>query len=175
MSVPLEQSQKVRKLAQDYMLRSGMAPADLARHIGFAYSTTRLFLTGKYANLCHEAGVSRAILEFLERNPLAAAESFTGKIYETGAVKTIRQVFAQLLDRPRLHAVRAAGLGEDGHCTVPDCRAQCEVEPAADFPRILPGQNHAARPAAACGLCVRLRSAHCHRASNRQSSLRVPR
>jgi DNA transposition AAA+ family ATPase len=107
MTGPNEHSQRVLKLALDFIGRTGMTPADFAGRVGYAYSTMQLFLTGKYTPAQSDAHICAAILQFLEHNPLASPEEFTGKIYETGAVKTMRKVFASLMERPRVYMIYA--------------------------------------------------------------------
>ena len=40
--------EEVRQIARGFLLRTGMAPADFARRIGYHYATFNQFLTGKY-------------------------------------------------------------------------------------------------------------------------------
>jgi len=51
MTDPTEHRQRVKALAVDFITRTGMAPADFARRIGYAYSTVQLFLTDKYTTM----------------------------------------------------------------------------------------------------------------------------
>lgn len=102
-----ENPKHIRALALDFITRTGMAPADFAQRIGYAYSTTKLFLTDKLSTMASEANICAAVLSFLENNPLAAPDEFTGRIYETGSVKMMRSVFANLLDRPRIYMLYA--------------------------------------------------------------------
>ena len=107
MNIPSEQSKRVQELARGFIARTGMAPADFASRVGYSLSAMQMFLGGKYATVAKDAGLCSAILNFLEHSPLAAPDEFTGTIYETGAVQVMRQVFASLLDRPRVYMVYA--------------------------------------------------------------------
>jgi len=107
MTTPGEHSQHVRTLAQSFISRTGMAPADFARHIGYAYSTMQQFLSGRYSSLASERNICEAIVQYVEHNPLTSPEEFIGRIYETGAVAAMRKVFADLLQRPQMYMVYA--------------------------------------------------------------------
>jgi len=90
---------RLQKLAVAYINRSGMATADFAYRIGYAYSTVSLFLAGKYPG--NDQKLADAVLAFLEKNPLEE-DVVAGEIYETGAVKVMRQAFAKMLARPQV-------------------------------------------------------------------------
>lgn len=99
------QGQRVRTLALEFITRTGMAPADFAKRVGYAYSSMKLFLTGKYPAL--DSRLCDAIVEFLAHNPLASPETFEGTLYETASVKTMRAVFVRLFERPSAYMVYA--------------------------------------------------------------------
>jgi DNA transposition AAA+ family ATPase len=102
MTAPLAtNAEQVRQLALDYLRRTGMAPADFARRIGYGYSTMNFFLTGKYRKMSNsgEAAISEAILRYLDDNATPTADEFVGKLYEIGNVRTMREVFKHLAER----------------------------------------------------------------------------
>jgi len=105
MTLSDDNRQRVQSLALGFISRTGMAPADFARRVGYAYPTLALFLADKYTR--DATGICAAILNFLERDPLASPEEFKGKIYETAAVRDMRKVFARLIERPRVFMVYA--------------------------------------------------------------------
>jgi DNA transposition AAA+ family ATPase len=98
--------EKVRQLASDFINRTGMAPADFAARLGYGMSTLQLFLAGKYSYV-QGARLTNAILEFLATNPLGEVGEFTGTIYETGAVRVVREAIASLLKRPQIFMMYA--------------------------------------------------------------------
>ncbi|MGD1106938.1 MAG: ATP-binding protein [Terracidiphilus sp.] len=89
---------EVRRLAQGYMRRTGMAPADFARRVGYAYATLGQFLSGKYRRGLEskEAAISEAILRFLGTSHNDVAEPFTGKLYEIGNTRAMRGILRQM-------------------------------------------------------------------------------
>jgi DNA transposition AAA+ family ATPase len=98
---------RVQKLAQEYINRSGMSAVDFARRIGYSHPTVSLFLAGKYGQITpHIDKVAEAALSFIEKYPVEE-DAWTGNIYETGAVKVMRGVFARLLERPQVYLVYA--------------------------------------------------------------------
>jgi DNA transposition AAA+ family ATPase len=108
MTTPQSTSDEVRQLALSYLRRTGMAPADFARRIGYGYSTINFFLTGKYRKMTSsEKKIASAILLYLEANPTATSNEFVGKLYEIGNVRAMRDVFAQLAERPCIYMAYA--------------------------------------------------------------------
>jgi type II secretory pathway predicted ATPase ExeA len=99
--------EQVQTLALDFIGRTGMAPADFARRVGYAYSTVQLFLTGKYAPSQTDMPLCAAILQYFEHNPLASPDEFLGTIHETSAVNVMRMAFQHLLERPGIYMVYA--------------------------------------------------------------------
>jgi len=97
---------RVQRLATDFLNRSGMSPVDLARRIGYSSNTLQQFMCGHYDKVTSSSRIAGAILRFIEATP-AQDQGFQGQIYETGAVKIMRGVFARLLDRPQIVMVYA--------------------------------------------------------------------
>jgi DNA transposition AAA+ family ATPase len=102
-------SDEVRQLALGYLRRTGMAPADFARRLGYGYSTINFFLTGKYRKMAAtgEERIASAILLYLDANPITTTDEFVGKLYEIGNVRAMRQVFSQLAERPCIYMAYA--------------------------------------------------------------------
>jgi hypothetical protein len=94
-------AERARKLAIDYLTQSGMSPEDFARRIGYNPNTFAQFRNGHYAKITSPSRICAAILNFIDRFPLQA-DIFTGKLYETEAVKLMRGVFTRLLAKPQM-------------------------------------------------------------------------
>lgn len=103
----LERAEQVREIANQYIRRTGMAPADFARRIGYKYVTLHGFLSGRVRNEKGDPRICQAILNYLDTNPMPEAEEFAGKIYETGAVRAMRGAFEKLVARPCIVMVYA--------------------------------------------------------------------
>jgi DNA transposition AAA+ family ATPase len=93
---------EVRRLAQDFLRRTGMAPADFAHRIGYAYETFNQFLTGKYRRgpNSKESNMCEAVLDFLATARNDGPEQFGGKLYEIGNTRVMREILRRLCDRP---------------------------------------------------------------------------
>jgi DNA transposition AAA+ family ATPase len=102
----MDTTARVQRLATDFMNRTGMSNVDLARRIGYNVSTFQQFMCGRYDKITSSSRIAGALLNFIEHTP-AQDENFQGQIYETGAVKIMRGVFARLLDRPQIVMVYA--------------------------------------------------------------------
>jgi DNA transposition AAA+ family ATPase len=99
---------RVQEMARQYLNRSGMAAVDLARRIGYSHPTVSLFLGGRYGTITPDQGkVAAAVLSFIEANALDEDDELVGPLYETGAVKAMRQAFARLLKRPQMMLIYA--------------------------------------------------------------------
>jgi DNA transposition AAA+ family ATPase len=129
MNEPANSAARVQKLAIDYLTQSGMSPEDFARRIGYSPNTFAQFRNGRYATIADASHICAAILSFIDRFPLES-DAWTGNLYETGAVKIMRSVFTQLLERPQIFMVYAPpGSGK------------------TDIARYLISQHNAQRPA----------------------------
>lgn len=94
--------EEVRKIAKSFLLRTGMAPADFSRRIGYHYSTFSQFMLNKYRRGpgSREGAMCGAILRFVGANSEASAEQFNGKLYEIGNTRVMRTVLQRLCERP---------------------------------------------------------------------------
>jgi DNA transposition AAA+ family ATPase len=101
--------ERVVRLANDYVNRSGMSPYDFARRVGYAYPTMHMFLAGKYGQLtgADPAKMAEAVLDFIQRYPLDCTDIIGQTIYETETVRMMRKVFKRLLERPQIFLVYA--------------------------------------------------------------------
>jgi Cdc6-like AAA superfamily ATPase len=97
---------RARAFANEFLNRSGMSPVDFARRIHYSPSTLAQFRSGHYAAIADADRISAAILDFIASQPLDE-QAFDKKIYETGAVRTLRSVFARLLEEPQMYLVYA--------------------------------------------------------------------
>jgi DNA transposition AAA+ family ATPase len=95
-------TERTQRLVSDYLNRSGMSPVDFARRIHYSPNTLAQFMNGHYSNITDPSRICAAILDFMESCPVEE-ETFTGQIYETAAVRTMRQVLARLLERPQIY------------------------------------------------------------------------
>jgi DNA transposition AAA+ family ATPase len=95
-----------QKLATDYLIRSGMSPKDFARRIGYSPNTFAQFQSGHYGQISGTTNICKAILDFIERYPIED-DNLVGNLYETGAVKILRNVFHRLLRRAQIFMVYA--------------------------------------------------------------------
>jgi DNA transposition AAA+ family ATPase len=84
------------------MRRTGMAPADFARRVGYHYNTLIQFLGNKYRRGAgsREGAICEAILRFIGQHYGDRADKFTGTLYEIGNVKAMRDVFKRLCEKP---------------------------------------------------------------------------
>ena len=101
MKNPSTAAAEVTKIARGYLNRSGMSPVDFARRVGYAYNSIQKLLNGSYAaqpnTLAH---ICTAVLDFIEQHPIDGGAPVAHAMYETAAVKTMRESFARLLKRP---------------------------------------------------------------------------
>jgi DNA transposition AAA+ family ATPase len=97
---PMERANQVRELVTTYLTATNMASADFARRIGYKYSSLHGFLSGRVRNQHGDPRMCEAILDFLDKNPVPDQEQFVGKLYETAALKTMRDVFQRLVAKP---------------------------------------------------------------------------
>lgn len=95
----LDRAEQVRELATEYIHRTGMAPADFARRIGYRYTTLHGFLSGRVRNEKGDPRICQAILDYLDANPIPPPEEFTGKLHDTAAVGAIRATIGKLIAR----------------------------------------------------------------------------
>jgi DNA transposition AAA+ family ATPase len=93
---------EVRQLAKRYMRRTGMAPADFARRVGYHYNTLIQFLSNKYRRGAgsREQFICEAILRFIGQHMGDTGNRFSGKLYEIGNVRVLRNVFDRLIEKP---------------------------------------------------------------------------
>jgi DNA transposition AAA+ family ATPase len=93
---------EVRQLAKQYMRRTGMSPQDFARRAGYRYTTMTQFLSATYRRGpgSKETAICGAILRFLGTAHQDNADEFHGKLYEVGNVRTMRDLFRRLCEKP---------------------------------------------------------------------------
>ena len=179
-----DSAERVRRLAQSYINRSGMSVVDFARRIGYGYPTLRFFLAGNGRGGISLAKVAGAILDFIEQFPIDA-DAYTGNIYETGAVRMMRRAFSKSMARPQvmlIYAPPGSGKTEIARHLIAEHNAQRASAEAAKapeqkhhLPRLLPRAHLAARPAAPRGRCLRHRDGYLDRQGHPQPALGLQR
>jgi hypothetical protein len=110
MTSPAHNADEVRELANSFLRRTGMAPADFARRIGYHYSTFNHFQTNTYRRGpgSKESNICDAIMDFIGSSASAVGlDEFTGKLYEIGNVKAMRTMLAQAVEQPCILMVYA--------------------------------------------------------------------
>ena len=118
---------EVRQIARNFLARTGMAPADLAGRIGYHYTTLAQFLANKYrARGSSEAAISEAVLEFVGSLPPENPDAFTGKLYEIGNTRAMRELLGRLCEQPCMalcHGQPGAGKTFVARALIPEYRA----------------------------------------------------
>jgi DNA transposition AAA+ family ATPase len=97
----LPASNEVRREIQDYMARTGLTTADLARRIGYSVPALNNFMRGAYAQISgSDAGIRKALLDFKTAHPVGGDEgSLPGKLYDTANVRLLRGYFKEALEQ----------------------------------------------------------------------------
>jgi DNA transposition AAA+ family ATPase len=92
---------EVRRIARAYLARTGMAPADFARRVGYHYSTINQFLVNRYRRGpgSREEAICEAILNFVGTRQ-EPPDEFHGKLFEIGNMRVMRQIFDRLCASP---------------------------------------------------------------------------
>jgi DNA transposition AAA+ family ATPase len=119
---------EVRQLAKSYMRRTGMSPQDFARRVGYHYVTFGQFMNGTYRRGVgsKEKAICEAILRFLGTTRDDSGEEFTGKLYEIGNVRVMRDLFRRLCERPCIllgYAPPGSGKTDVARALIPEFRA----------------------------------------------------
>lgn len=170
----MEQQSKpgeVRQLTRNFLLRTGMAPADFARRIGYHYSTLNQFLLDKYHRGpgSREAAICEAVLRFLGAQSEMEPETFAGTLYNIGNMRAMRKALRQLCERPCIllcYAPPGSGKTEVARALIPGLRTP-EVEIRRIYCRAaITRRDLMRRIAVACGSI-----ADRHRAHHRQLAL----
>ncbi len=105
----LPDSNKVRTTLGDYLSRTSLHPQDFARGIGYSYTTVRTFIANTYHGVASDDSALRAaILDFIERNPIARSTPVQGKLHETENVRLIRRYFYEALESRSAYYFRGA-------------------------------------------------------------------
>ncbi len=117
---------EVRRIARDFLARTGMAPTDLAARIGYAYSTLAQFLANKYrARGSSESAICEAVLDFVGSRPPEVPDAFTGKLYEIGNTRAMRDVLKRLAEQPCImlcYAPPGSGKTDVARALIPEYR-----------------------------------------------------
>lgn len=119
---------EVRQLAVSYLRRSGMSPADFSRRVGYAYATINQFLNNTYRRGAgsKQDAICEAILRFLGTAHGDTATEFTGKLYEIGNTRTMREIFRQLCDHACIllaYAPPGSGKTDVARALIPEFKA----------------------------------------------------
>jgi DNA transposition AAA+ family ATPase len=122
-------SDEVRQLAKTYIRRTGMAPADFARRVGYHYQTISQFLRNKYRRGAgsREEAICEAILRFIGQHYGDRSDKFCGTLYEIGNVRAIRDVFQRLCEKPCIllaYAPPGSGKTDVARALMPEFRGK---------------------------------------------------
>jgi DNA transposition AAA+ family ATPase len=120
---------EVRQIARDFLRRTGMAPADFARRIGYHYSTFNQFYTNKYRRGpgSREEAICEAVLRFVGAQSTEAPDQFNGKLYEIGNTRAMRKALRRLCERPCIllcYAPPGSGKTDVARALIPTFRAR---------------------------------------------------
>lgn len=128
--------EQVRALINGFLRRTGMAPADFARRIGYHYTTLNQFMRGAYRRGpgSKEAAIMDAVLRCLAEQRQDGPEEFHGKLYEIGNTRAMRDALRQLCENPCILLVYAppgSGKTDVARALIPEYRT-----PAVQIHRI---------------------------------------
>jgi DNA transposition AAA+ family ATPase len=99
----------VRAQLQDYMERTGLQTADMARRINYSTVSLYHFMQGRYDSIAGtSAQIRAAIVDFIAAYPIKPITESDGKLYETENVRLIRETFYQALEGRRAYYFRGA-------------------------------------------------------------------
>jgi DNA transposition AAA+ family ATPase len=118
--------EEVRQLAQNHLRRTGMAPADFARRVGYAYTSIHQFMSNRYRRGLgsKEQAICEAILNYVGRSEANGVEQFSGKLYEIGNVRVLRSVFERLCTEEcilMVYAPPGSGKTHIARALIPQC------------------------------------------------------
>ena len=121
--------EEARRLLHSFLRRTGMAPADFARRIGYHYSTLNQFMRGQYRRGAgsKEAAIIDAILRFVGDQRFDRSDEFHGKLYEIGNTKAMREALRRLCEKPSillLYAPPGSGKTDVARALVPEYMTQ---------------------------------------------------
>lgn len=89
--------------AEAFKARTGMSDAELARRIGYGASTLKKFLRDKYEQVGgDDTQITTALLRFFDECPVAAGPETSGRMYEIGNVRTVRDLLGRALEREHI-------------------------------------------------------------------------
>jgi type II secretory pathway predicted ATPase ExeA len=99
----------VRSQLLDYMERTGLQTADMARRINYSRVSLYHFVQGRYENVARSsAQIRAAIIDFISAHPIEPVTKSSGRMYETENVRLIRKCFYEALDGQRAYYFRGA-------------------------------------------------------------------
>lgn len=99
----------VRSQLLDYMERTGLQTADMARRINYSRVSLYHFVQGRYENVARSsAQIRAAIIDFIAAHPIEPVTRSSGRMYETENVRLIRKCFYEALDGRRAYYFRGA-------------------------------------------------------------------
>jgi type II secretory pathway predicted ATPase ExeA len=105
----LPEEREVRCKLEEYMGRTGLQAADMARRINYSTVTLYHFMQGRYDSIAGtSAQIRAAIIDFIAAHPIEPVTSSSGRMYETENVRLIRKCFYEALDGRRAYYFRGA-------------------------------------------------------------------
>jgi DNA transposition AAA+ family ATPase len=127
MQETISSPEDARQIARDFLRRTGMAPADFSRRIGYHYSTFNQFMINRYRRGpgSREGAITEAILRFVGTHGETLPDQFSGKLYEIGNTRVMRTVLKRLCERPCIllcYAPPGSGKTDVARALIPEFR-----------------------------------------------------
>lgn len=109
LSQTLPADNDARTALRNYMSRTGLLIPDAAKRIGYAASSLKLFLYGRYEQVAGDTTAIRAaITNFISTHPIEPFTESSARLYETQNVRVIRDCFYHALDDRHAYCFRGA-------------------------------------------------------------------
>lgn len=101
-----ERRKSVIDATNAFLGRTGMSKMELARRIGYGYSTLNKFLANRYYEVGSNDGlISDALLRLFATLPVDGGVQTTDRVYEIAPVRQMRGIFQRCLERAHIFMV----------------------------------------------------------------------
>jgi len=101
----------VQERARAYMDTAQLSQVELARRIGYGVSAVRYFMSGLYVErgiAATDVQIRRALVNFMDANPVDVEDAIDGKLYDTANVRMLQHWFDYCLQERDMAAVYGA-------------------------------------------------------------------